>query len=227
MRAYVGTSGWSYGWNRGKSLGWYVSESGLNAVELNGSFYRVPQPERVAAWARDGSSMSWAVKVHRMVTHRHFLNEEGLASYGRFLEALKPLDALVSYYLFQFPPRFSTEYLDRVRALIAGFSSGRMALEFRHRSWYTFDYETLDFDGAVVTPDSPDVHGILFAKNRKAYIRFHGRRSWYDYEYSEEELGQVASALRERSPATVHAFFNNDHDMLKNARMFRTLLGGG
>ncbi|MFP3209319.1 MAG: DUF72 domain-containing protein, partial [Nitrososphaeria archaeon] len=38
MEPYVGTSGWSYAWNP-DGLEWYVRNSGLNAVELNSSFY--------------------------------------------------------------------------------------------------------------------------------------------------------------------------------------------
>ncbi|RLF12723.1 MAG: DUF72 domain-containing protein, partial [Thermoprotei archaeon] len=39
MRVYIGTSGWLYDWNLDGSLDWYVKNSGLNAVELNASFY--------------------------------------------------------------------------------------------------------------------------------------------------------------------------------------------
>ena len=43
VEVYVGTSGWMYPWNLGRSLEWYVNHSGLNAVELNASFYRIPR----------------------------------------------------------------------------------------------------------------------------------------------------------------------------------------
>ena len=38
---FVGTSGWLYDWNLGSSLDWYAEFSGLNAVELNASFYKL------------------------------------------------------------------------------------------------------------------------------------------------------------------------------------------
>jgi len=63
VEVYVGTSGWLYSWNLGKSLKWYVENSGLNAVELNASFYRYPTPRQVAQWADVGKTLRWAVIV--------------------------------------------------------------------------------------------------------------------------------------------------------------------
>ncbi|MGC8556152.1 MAG: DUF72 domain-containing protein, partial [Conexivisphaera sp.] len=64
---YVGTSGWSYSWNP-DGIGWYAENSGLNAVELNASFYRFPFPSMVRGWSRR-SGLRWSIKVHRSVTH--------------------------------------------------------------------------------------------------------------------------------------------------------------
>jgi len=58
----VGTSGWYYDWNPDLSLDWYVQNSGLNAIELNASFYRFPYKNQITSWARNGRSLSWAVK---------------------------------------------------------------------------------------------------------------------------------------------------------------------
>lgn len=49
------------------------------------------------------------------------------------------------------------------------------------------------------------------------------------YEYSEEELRELARKVVELSPTRVYAFFNNDHWMLENAlqmlEMLRNILG--
>jgi uncharacterized protein YecE (DUF72 family) len=42
VELYAGTSGRLYDWNLGGSLEWYARSPGLNAVELNSSFYRIP-----------------------------------------------------------------------------------------------------------------------------------------------------------------------------------------
>jgi len=52
LKALVGTSGWLYDWNEGGDLRWYVENSGLNAIELNASFYRFPFPSQVKGWSR-------------------------------------------------------------------------------------------------------------------------------------------------------------------------------
>ncbi|MEM1508337.1 MAG: DUF72 domain-containing protein [Thermofilaceae archaeon] len=57
VKIYVGTSGWLYGWNEGGGLEWYVSHSGLNAIELNASFYRFPFPAQVKSWVKRGGRL--------------------------------------------------------------------------------------------------------------------------------------------------------------------------
>jgi uncharacterized protein YecE (DUF72 family) len=66
---YVGTSGWSYSWNQGNSLEWYLKHSGLNAIELNMSSYRFPYSNMVKSWATKGKDLARVVKVHRSITH--------------------------------------------------------------------------------------------------------------------------------------------------------------
>lgn len=69
VKVFVGTSGWLYDWNLDSTFDWYVRNSGLNAVELNASFYRFPFRNQVTSWTRKGSGLRWAVKVHRYITH--------------------------------------------------------------------------------------------------------------------------------------------------------------
>ncbi|MDD1677490.1 MAG: DUF72 domain-containing protein, partial [Methanomicrobiales archaeon] len=49
------------------------------------------------------------------------------------------------------------------------------------------------------------------------YIRMHGRGTWYDYDYSSEELIRIADSIRRINPDRAYIFFNNDTAMLKNA----------
>jgi uncharacterized protein YecE (DUF72 family) len=75
-RVFVGTSGWSYQWNLGNSLDWYLAESGLNAVELNMSYYCFPYPNMIKSWAWKASRLAWVVKLHRSIPHLQKLNRE-------------------------------------------------------------------------------------------------------------------------------------------------------
>jgi Uncharacterized conserved protein len=111
MKIYVGTSGWMYGWNKEGNIEWYVNNSGLNAVELNASFYRFPYPNQVKHWASIGSSISWAVKVNRLITHQYKLSENSYKLLERFLSLFEPLDKHISYYLFQLPPSITPKII--------------------------------------------------------------------------------------------------------------------
>ncbi len=224
MKYFVGTSGWLYSWNKEGTLDWYLANSGLNAIELNASFYRFPFPNQVKGWARKGGRLSWSVKMNRQVTHVHMLNDKAEGTCEKFMEIFKPLDKSISFYLFQMPPNFSTNLKNRLQDFMASFGSQKTALEFRHKSWYDFDFSKLDFDGVIVSPDSPEFNGHVVSDNRLVYLRFHGRRSWYSYEYSEKELQDMARKAKLANPKKMFAFFNNDHDMLGNARLFLDIL---
>ena len=220
MYTFVGTSGWLYDWNIGQSLEWYLSNSKLNAVELNASFYRFPFPNQVKSWSERGRSLHWVVKVNRLVTHVHMLNENACKTYEKFLELFKPLDKIIDLYLLQMPPNFSTNMKGRVEEFSDSFNGEKMAFEFRNRSWYDYDFEELGIKGAVVSPDSPDISSKIFAKNGIVYVRFHGRGLWYSYKYSRAELKEVADECMAVNPKRLYAFFNNDHNMLRNAQEF-------
>jgi len=224
MRAYIGTSGWWYDWNKESSLDWYIENSGLNAIELNASFYRFPFPNQVKGWHNRGSTLTWVVKVHRLITHTYMLHGEAHHVYERFLELFKPLDESIALYLFQMPPRFKPSSLDNIEKFIKNLDSSKIAFEFRNEEWYNFDFDKLDFDGVIVTPDSPEIQDKPFYKNNCIYMRFHGRSSWYSYKYSENELKAVAKTVKIKNPKRAFAFFNNDHNMLSNARTFMKLL---
>ncbi|MEM0159684.1 MAG: DUF72 domain-containing protein [Candidatus Micrarchaeaceae archaeon] len=226
MKAFVGTSGWLYGWNKESSLEWYAKNSGLNAIELNASFYRFPFPNQVVGWRKTGGMLRWSIKVNRIVTHIHMLNDKAIATYEKFIEIFKPLDDIVEFYLFQMPPRFSILQKERLEDFVKSFDQKRIALEFRNRSWYDFDFDKMDFGGAIVSPDSPEISRIVFAKNGLEYIRFHGRRYWYSYKYSKGELEEMADLAIAKKPRKIMAFFNNNHDMLANAREFASCLKG-
>lgn len=220
MQVYVGTSGWLYSWNKEGTLDWYAKNSGLNAIELNASFYRFPFPNQIKSWHEKASSLAWVIKVNRLITHVHMLNDKAEELYEKFLDLFKPLDTSIALYLFQMPPNFSANMKERVEEFAKKFNEKKMAFEFRNRSWYDFDYDLLNFKGVIVSPDSPEISGMVWAKNSVVYLRFHGRRFWYAYNYSKEELREMFEKAQALRPSKLFAFFNNDHDMLGNARLF-------
>ncbi len=228
VEVYVGTSGWMYDWNEWMNFDWYVRFSGLNAVELNASFYRFPFPSQVQSWARKGSGLRWAVKVHRSITHYSRLRGRALEVWEKFRRLFEPLDKLVDFYLFQLPPSYAKtrENIETLKRFFKAVGLGRRAaVEFRHESW--FNSETLEVieevEATIVSIDSPIATWIV-ESGGTVYLRMHGRTAWYAHEYTLTELLDVARRILELNPARVYVFFNNNHWMLGNARMMLALL---
>lgn len=224
MDVFVGTSGWYYEWNEEKSLDWFIRNSGLNTVELNASFYRFPFPNQVKSWAVKGTGLRWSVKVHRAITHRNRFNERALEIWKNFWERFEPLDPLIDFYLFQAPPGFDDagKVLQFAEAAELG---ERFAFEIRNM-------ELLGNDGlctglaekvTLVSVDSPDYRDRVFP-GKIVYLRMHGREDWYSYNYSRDELEETAGKILDIGAEKAYVYFNNDHNMLENARMMRELL---
>lgn len=226
---FVGTSGWLYDWNREGTFDWYVRESGLNAVELNASFYRLPFRNQVKSWSRKGGSLRWAVKVHRYITHYARLSEKATAFWFKFRKIFEELDEVIDFYLLQLPPSFSCtgRSVQRLKDFVKKTEEGeRIAVEFRHPSWFLLNREELCryIEGATaVSVDSPEFNYFIGC-GKVVYARLHGRTSWYFHEYSSEELLEVAKRIIDIGPSRVYVFFNNDHWMLENARQMLRIL---
>jgi uncharacterized protein YecE (DUF72 family) len=83
---YVGTSGYSYKEWKGSfypekisakdMLAYYASR--LQAVELNNTFYRLPQPSMVESWkAQVPDNFRFSVKASQVITHFRRLKDAG------------------------------------------------------------------------------------------------------------------------------------------------------
>jgi uncharacterized protein YecE (DUF72 family) len=61
----------------------------FNSVEINSTFYRIPQPKTFAAWAAEtGPAFDFTLKLWRDITHTHALAED-LSGLVRFLAAAR------------------------------------------------------------------------------------------------------------------------------------------
>ncbi|WP_292364865.1 MULTISPECIES: DUF72 domain-containing protein [unclassified Methanoculleus] len=225
MEVRVGTSGWSYAWNRGRSLAWFVEHSGLDAIELNASFYGFPSEKSVRSWAAAGSGLRWSVKVNRSITHRHRFNEKAVPVWERFLERFLPLDDLVDFYLFQAPPAFAD--VDRIIAFLEAIDlEARCAVEVRNPAVLGDDgaCRKLQEAAVLVSVDSPDFRERIFS-GEIVYLRMHGREDWYRHDYTGSELAAIRDRIGDIGPERAYVFFNNDHAMLEDARAMARLFG--
>lgn len=228
MEVFVGTSGWYYPWNEKRSLDWFVTNAGLNAVELNASFYRFPLSSKIKSWAKKGKSLRWTVKVNRLITHTFKFSDRALNTWQKFRELFAPLDECIDFYLFQLPPRTTPE---SATALIEEFAEKtnlrrRFALEVRNLEWFNDAWVSWASKMGItlVSVDSPDFPLSVFNTNGLVYQRMHGRKEWYAYTYSDRELEETAEKIMKAKPEKAYVFFNNDVAMLENARTMLKIL---
>jgi len=220
---FVGTSGWSYNWNLGKSLEWYKSNSELNCIELNMSYYRFPYPNMIKAWAKKGSNLAWVIKVHRLITHFQKLNKETYSIFERFKKLFSPLEKHIHYYLLQFPPKFTD--LDKIEKFIDNCGNEKISIEFRNNAMFTDEIINWGKKQGVllVSIDAPKLPTKIMSKDI-IYERIHGRTDWYSHNYSDTELLEIKERIICSKPKKVYVFFNNNHMMLENAiRMYNLL----
>ncbi len=214
---YVGTSGWSYKWNLGNSLEWYVNESELNAVELNMSFYRFPYSNMIKSWNRKGSNLAWIVKIHRSITHFKKLNKESYSIFKKFKQRFVPLEEKIHYYLLQLPPKFTN--IEKLEKFIEECGNEKLSIEFRNPFMFTDDIIQWGKKQGVllVSIDAPKMPNKIISES-VIYERIHGRTGWYTHDYSNEELIEIKDRIISNNPKKVYVFFNNNHAMLRNAR---------
>ncbi len=227
MKCYVGTSGWAYSWNPQKSLDYYIEKTGLNAVELNSSFYHFPLLTSVQTWSKKGANLHWSIKVNRLFTHTYKFNENTINRWSNFFNLFRPLDSVVDFYLFQMPPSLTPKAAPNIEALIKKTQlSNRCALEFRNPEWFTNKWINwaIDLGITLVSVDAPNLPRWIFNTSDRVYIRMHGRTSWYAHQYTPDELYEVEAKIKKANPEKVYIFFNNDHAMPKNARTMLQIL---
>jgi uncharacterized protein YecE (DUF72 family) len=239
-RARIGCSGWNYDDWRGsfypkreprrRWLSLYAER--FDTVEVNNTFYRLPNRGSVAAWVRDTpEDFVFAVKASRYLTHIKRLSDtrEGVA---RFYERIEPLIEArrLGPVLWQLPENFHRDD-ERLDAWLEALPSGRHTIEFRHPSWFTAPVmrRLRERGVALALGDHPERPFQTHAATADwRFIRFHYGRRGRGGNYSPSELETWARRLAQwRRRAEVFAYFNNDWNAYApaNARDLARRLG--
>jgi uncharacterized protein YecE (DUF72 family) len=236
----IGCSGWNYAsWKdefyEGRPARQWLEHYArhFDTVEVNNTFYRLPNRDSVASWERTAPpGFLFTIKASRYLTHVKRLQDLG-PGLQRFYERIEPLLASdkMGPLLWQLPPTFRRDDERLAGALERLPRAQRHCFEFRHASWFAEPvYELLRAHGAaLVIGDRPEVRSFqahVFTAPW-TFVRFHygsrGRRG----NYSERELWEWAARFTEwRRDVEILAYFNNDWEVfaVRNALRLRQLL---
>ncbi|UDY37458.1 DUF72 domain-containing protein [Dermatobacter hominis] len=233
----VGTSGWQYrSWREAfyggrPTSGWLAAYAAtFGTVEVNSSFYRLPERHTVAHWAEaTPDDFCFVLKVSRYLTHVRRLRdpEEPIE---RFLDRAEPLGPKLGAALLQLPPDFRID-VDRLAAVLERWPADvPLAVELRHDSWFVDEVRSLlgersvplvrtDRDGR---PQEP-----AWVTADWCYVRLHEGTARPRPCYGDRALRSWRDRIVDGwgTGARGFAFFNNDPQACapRNAVRFREL----
>jgi uncharacterized protein YecE (DUF72 family) len=173
MAILIGTQGWNYAawvgpfYPPGTRASEFLPTYGraFRAVEVDSTFYAIPDARAVRAWAeRTPPDFTFALKMPKEITHeRRLRNADGLVR--EFLDRARELGPKLGPILLQMGPDFAPEELPAVEELVTSLPRDlRFALELRQSRWMRSD----------VRPHLLEVlarHGIALALSDGRWIR--------------------------------------------------------
>lgn len=188
----------------------------FDTVELNTTFYRLPEAHTVETWADQAPpGFVYAVKLGRYGTHRKKLKDPA-DWLPHHVERLEALGRSAGPTLVQLPPHWHRDpgRLDDLLAIAP--SDQRWAVEVRDPSWLHDDvYEVLARHRAGLCLHDLLPHHPWELTADWTYLRFHGPRATdepYTGRYTGRRLWRTADRLGDllERGHDVYAYFNND-----------------
>ncbi|HZP88876.1 MAG TPA: DUF72 domain-containing protein [Burkholderiales bacterium] len=217
MRIFIGTSGYSYAAWKGKfypprtaakdMLGFYAQHFGT--VEINNTFYRMPTPAVLEAWAAQvPQDFRFTLKVPRRITHERRLGSIDV-DLAYFLEVSAHLGARLGPLLFQTPPNLHRDDVKLEKLLTLLPLEAKAAFEFRHASWFAqpvYDLLAKHRAALAVTETDEAPAGPVVPTADFCYARL--RRS----EYSDAELEAWLTRLQAPGVTQAYVYFKHEDD---------------
>ena len=198
LQLYIGCSGWSYSSWEGsfypsnlENKHWlsYYSQV-FNYVEIDSTFYRIPNEFMVKNWARKTpANFRFTAKFPKIITHDKKLKnvEKELTL---FYNVMKPLKNKLLALLIQFPPYLKiTEGLEALKQYDFFFDDNfRYTVEVRHPSWFSdLAYNFFSNNNICMTWNQLDkIQSPPVVTTDFVYLRLIGDRS-----IKEDEFGKI------------------------------------
>lgn len=143
---FLGCAVWAYkGWNgdfypahsrQADFLRLYSQR--LTTVEVNATFYAIPNKETVRRWAAETPpGFAFCPKLPRDFTHRGLL-QPFIPGASRFLELMQEFGDRLGPIFVQLPPQYSPEFLPDLAKFLRAWPQGTvpLAVEVRHADWF-------------------------------------------------------------------------------------------
>ena len=196
----------------------------LNCIEINSTFYHLPQPATIEKWKTMPPSVGVVIKASKYITHIKRLKDVK-DSWNLLWDRISPLGSKLRCVLIQLPPSFhyKEENMERVKAMKAYIKPGTpIAFEFRDVSWFQPEvYEEFKklrwcMVGTYITKRAGTKWlgtmppGLLVPPRTSSisYVRVHGKRG-YKGELTRAELQQIREALSKQRATKAFVMFNN------------------
>ncbi|PWU02093.1 MAG: DUF72 domain-containing protein [Bacteroidetes bacterium] len=208
----------------------------FNTIEINKSFYITPLRSTYEKWVADvPEDFQFSIKLSKDVSHHPNL-AAGISSIESFMQAAAGIGVKKGCLLIQFPGKINIEHFVQVQHLLEQVQMSdplgewRLAVEFRHESWYIRETEELldEFNATLV------IHDFSKAKLKEkmsnsnfVYLRFHGPAGNYRGSYAEKFLEEKSKQIRSFSESglDVYAYFNNTAgNAFENAKFLSLML---
>ncbi len=215
---YAGTSGYSYKEWKGRfypqttvakdMLSFYASK--LPAVELNNTFYRLPQPGMIESWkAQVPKNFRFCVKASQGITHFRRLKDAADAT-KRMLEIVSGLEERLAAVIYRLPEDFEKD-LARLETFLKHLPRNPPAVfDFRHPSWFDDDVvQLLRSENRVLCVSDMDELPAARDIHRTAdwgYVRL--RR----VNYSTADLREWISRMKDQDWKTAFVFFKHEDE---------------
>lgn len=200
----------------------------LNSIEINSSFYKLPRAATVTNWAAMvPDDFRFTFKLWKEITHQKQLlfNSDAIA---KFFEVVNHVGDKKGCILVQFPASVKIDLLPQFQQLLIAIAEKskdwRIAVEFRHPSWYQYKvYDLLSEYGAglVYHDKTGSATPIIEPTGDFVYQRFHGPGGDYKGSYDDGFLYEYSLYIQEwREDKTVYVYFNNTAgDALQNLNL--------
>ncbi|MEW6002472.1 MAG: DUF72 domain-containing protein [Nitrospirota bacterium] len=209
----------------------YYSEE-FSTVELNVTFYRLPERETFAKWySSTPENFVFSLKGSRFITHVKKLKdcEEPVEA---FFSRASLLREKLGVILWQFSPTFKLD-LERLKDFLEVLRpyNTKNTFEFRNSTWINKKVVGLfkKENAMLCMADWPDFLDDLPLTADFVYIRRHGEGGSYATSYSGESLKKDARRIKTylKQKKDVFIYFNNDAYGYapKNARELKNLIG--